>query len=308
MESFLTQLLFSTVRISTPLLSASLGELYGERAGMTNIGLDGIMILGSFCGWYASLKLGSPAAGLLVGALVGILINMVYAVASVSLKADQIVIGMALGILCTGIAAFLFKLGFGISDSLVGTAIMKPYALPLLSKIPILGNSLFNQTPITYFIFLFVPLTAFFFNKTKFGLNYRSVGENPKASDSLGINVIGIKYLGCIMCGALAGMGGAFFTTCWVESYNDGLIVGRGFIALAAVIFGRWSPVGIMGACLLFGLADAMQLRLQLLASNVPYQWLAMIPYVLTVVALAIMGGKRSGPKAKSKPYYKEER
>lgn len=306
MESFLGQLFFSTVRISTPLMAAGLGELYGERAGMRNIGIDGIMILGSFCGWFASYQTQSPAIGILVGALAGILINMIYAATTVSLKADQIVMGMALGILCTGLAAFMFKLGFGISDSLVGTGIMKAWPIPGLSSIPIIGPGLFSHAPVVYIVILLVPVTAFFFNKTKFGLNYRSVGENPKASDSLGINVVGVKYLGCIICGALVGLGGAFFTTCWVESYNDGLIVGRGYIALAAVIFGRWNPWGILGASLLFGLADAVQLRLQIMFTGVPYQWLAMIPYVLTVVALAIMGGKRSGPKAMAKPYYKE--
>ena len=307
-ETFISQLLFSTVRTGTPLLAAGLGELYGERAGMRNIGLDGIMVLGAFCGWFASYSTQSPVIGVIVGGLAGVAINMIYAATSVSLKADQIVMGMALGILCTGVAAFLFKLGFGISDNLVGTAIMKPWPVPGLSKIPFIGHGLFEHAPLVYVIFLLVPITAWFFNKTKFGLNYRSVGENPKAADSLGINVVGVKYLGCILCGLLAGIAGAFFTTCWVESYNDGLIVGRGYIALAAVIFGRWSPVGIMGASMLFALADAAQARLQIMAQGVPYQWLAMIPYVLTIVALAIMGGKRSGPKAMAKPYYKEER
>ena len=159
-----------------------------------------------------------------------------------------------------------------------------------------------------YFAYLMVIFTGIFFNKTKKGLNYKAVGEYPKAAETLGINVVRQKYVACIICGALAGIGGAYLTTCYVNTYSDGVVAGRGFIALSAVIFGRWSSGGVLLACLLFGFCDALQLRLQILSTSTPYQLFQMIPYVCTLVALAMFGIKKAGPKANGKPYLREER
>ncbi len=304
----MSELMLSTVRMATPILIVALAELYSERAGQVNIGLDGIMVFGSLIGFLVSYMTGSPYLGILAGAVGGILINMVYAFCTIHLGAEQIVYGMAINIFAPALASFIYKIYFGISSSLVQATLMASVPIPFLSDIPILGRVFFNHTPIVYFAYLLVPLTFVFFNKTKAGLNYKAVGEYPKAAESLGINVIRQKYLACIICGAIAGVGGAYLTTCYISTYSDGVVSGRGFIALSAVIFGRWMPAGVLVAALLFGFADALQLRLQIMNSNVPYQLLAMIPYLCTLFALAFFGIKKAGPKANGRPYFREER
>lgn len=306
--NFIQELLLSTVRMATPILIVALAELYSERAGQVNIGLDGIMAFGALAGFMVCYTTGNPYLGILAGALGGILINMVYAFCTITLGAEQIVYGMAINIFAPAIASFLYKVHFGISSTLVQATLMTPVSIPLLSKLPVLGPVLFKHTPIVYFVYLLVPLSFLFFQKTKAGLNFRAVGEYPKAAESLGINVVRQKYLACILCGALAGIGGAYLTTCYISTYTDGVVSGRGFIALSAVIFGRWMPGGVLLAALLFGFTDALQLRLQVLSSHTPYQLLAMIPYLCTLFVLAFFGIKKAGPKANGKPYFREER
>jgi general nucleoside transport system permease protein len=305
---FIQDLMLSTVRMATPILIVALGELYSERAGLVNIGLDGIMAFGALIGFLVSYITGSPYLGILAGATGGILINMVYAFCTIQLGAEQIVYGMAINIFSPALASFIYKIYFGINSTLIQANLMKEIPIPFLSQIPGIGPVLFNHTPILYLIYLMVPLTFIFFNKTKAGLNFKAVGEFPKAAESLGINVIRQKYLACIICGALAGIGGAYLTTCYISTYSDGVVSGRGFIALSAVIFGRWMPGGVLFAALLFGFTDALQLRLQVMSSGTPYQLLAMLPYLCTLFVLAFLGIKKAGPKANGKPYFREER
>lgn len=306
--SFIQDLMLSTVRMATPILIVALAELYSERAGMVNIGLDGIMAFGSLIGFLVSYITGNPYLGILAGAAGGILINMVYAFCTIHLGAQQIVNGMAINIFAPALASFIYKIYFGINSSLIKATLMVAVPIPFLCKIPVLGKVLFNHTPIVYLAFLLVPFTYVFFTKTKAGLNYKAVGEYPKAAESLGVNVILKKYIACIICGAIAGIGGAYLTTCYISTYTDGVVSGRGFIALSAVIFGRWMPSGILIAALLFGFTDALQLRLQVMSSTTPYQLLAMIPYLSTLFVLAFLGIKKAGPKASGKPYFREER
>jgi simple sugar transport system permease protein len=306
--NFIQELMLSMVRMATPILIVALAELYSERAGLVNIGLDGIMAFGSLVGFLTSYITGDPYLGILAGAVGGILINMVYAFCTITLGAEQIVYGMAINIFAPALASFIYKIYFGINSSLINSTLMSSLPIPLLSKIPILGNVMFNHTPIVYLAYLLVPITFVFFNKTKAGLNFKAVGEFPKAAESLGINVIRQKYLACTICGALAGIGGAYLTTCYISTYSDGVVSGRGFIALSAVIFGRWMPGGVLLAALLFGFTDALQLRMQVMSSGTPYQLLAMIPYLCTLFVLAFLGIKKAGPKANGRPYFKEER
>jgi len=306
--TFISELLLSMIRMATPILIVAIAELYSEKAGLVNIGLDGIMAFGSLVGFLVSYITGNPYLGLFAGAFGGIAINMVYAVCTIQLGAEQIVYGMAINIFAPAIASFIYKIYFGISSSLISAQLMKPLPIPVLSHIPYVGDVLFNHTPIVYLAYLLVPLTYVFFNKTRAGLNYTAVGEYPKAAESLGINVIRTKYIASIICGFLAGLGGAYLTTCYISTYSDGVVSGRGFIALSAVIFGRWAPGGVLLAALLFGFTDALQLRLQVLNSGMPYQLLAMIPYLCTLFVLAFFGIKKAGPKANGKPYFKEER
>ncbi|MEG1988655.1 MAG: ABC transporter permease [Oscillibacter sp.] len=302
------EILLSTLRMATPILLVALAELYSERAGLVNIGLDGIMAFGALAGFMVCFLTGSPFLGILAGAAGGILINMIYAFCTVSLCAEQIVYGMAINIFAPAVAAFIYRVYFGVSSTLAQGTLMQNIAIPFLKDIPVLGPIFFNQNPMVYFTYLMVPLTAIYFNRTKSGLNYKAVGEYPKAAETLGINVVRQKYIACIICGALAGIGGAYLTTCYVNTYSDGVVAGRGFIALSAVIFGRWSSGGVLLACLLFGFCDALQLRLQIMSTTTPYQLFQMIPYVCTLVALAVFGIKKAGPKSVGKPYQREER
>ncbi len=306
--TFFQELLLSTVRMATPILIVALAELYSERAGQVNIGLDGIMSFGALAGFLICYITGSPYLGILAGAAGGILINMVYAFCTITLGAQQIVYGMAINIFAPAFASFIYKIYFGINSTLAQATLMNAVPVPLLSRIPVIGTVLFNHTPIVYLAYLLVPFSFVFFSKTKAGLNYRAVGEFPKAAESLGINVIRQKYLACIICGALAGIGGAYLTTCYISTYSDGVVSGRGFIALSAVIFGRWMPGGVLLAALLFGFTDALQLRLQVMSSGTPYQLLAMLPYLCTLFVLAFFGIRKAGPMANGKPYFREER
>lgn len=179
-------------------------------------------------------------------------------------------------------------------------------SIPVLCDIPLIGPALFQCTPLTYFSVILLLFTIFFFKRTRIGLNYRAVGEYPKACETLGIHVIQQKYIGCAVCGALCGIGGGFLVTGYISSYSNGIVGGRGFIALAAVIFGGWQPVNILLAVLLFGFADALQLRLQLVFQEIPYQFLSMLPYICTLAALTFLRKRRLGPQSAGKPYIRE--
>ena len=307
--NFITNLIFASVRMATPLIFISLAELYSQRAGLTNIGLEGLATIGSLTGFMVSLMTNSPFMGVLAGMGAGIAVNMIFAVATITLCAEQIVYGMAINIFAPALAAFIYRVSFGSGSELVQVPLMNTLA-NMLGITP--GNFftrlLLDQTLMVYLAYALVLVTAVFFNRTKAGLNFKAVGEYPKAAATLGINVIGVKYLGSIICGALAGMGGAYLTTCYTSTYVDGNVAGRGFIALAAVIFGRWSAVGVLLACLFFGFCDALQIRLQVASYGLPYQFFQMIPYIATVVVLAVIGMKKAGPKSCGKPYRKEER
>lgn len=306
--STIPNLLATTIRMTVPLLFVAIAELFSERAGLVNIGLDGLMSIGALVGFLAGYYSGNAWVGVLAGMIAGIVVNLIYAVCTVTLCVDQTVTGMAINILAPAVATFTYKTAFGDSSSLVQGVEMAELDIPLLSSIPVIGEAFFQQTPLAYLAYLLVPLSAIFFNNMRAGVNYRAVGENPQAAETLGIDVIKTKYLACIICGALAGIGGAFLTLCYTSTYADGVVAGRGFISLSAVIFGRWLPSGTLIACLLFGFCDALQIVLQVSLPSVPYQLLQMLPYVVTLVALVIMGSKSAGPKANGQPYYREER
>ena len=306
--TFVSNLILAGVRMATPLIFLALAELYSQRAGLVHIGLEGLASIGSLVGFLVSLITGSPLLGMAAGAAAGILVNMIYSYATITLCAEQIVYGMAINIFAPALAAFIYRVYFGAGSELVQVALMETVAIPGLKDIPFIGPLLFDQTPMVYLAYALVIFTAIYFNKTKSGLNFKAVGEHPKAAATLGINVIGVRYAASVICGALAGMGGAYLTTCYTTTYVDGNVAGRGFIALAAVIFGRWSAGGVLLACLFFGFCDALQIRLQVGSFGVPYQFFQMIPYLATVVVLGVIGMRKAGPKASGKPYRREER
>ena len=307
--SFFSNLILASIRMATPLIFLSLAELYSQRAGLVHIGLEGLAAIGSLTGFLVSLITGSPLLGVAAGAAVGILVNMIYAYATIHLCAEQIVYGMAINIFAPALAAFIYRVYFGAGSELVQVGLMTTLSGMLgISSDNFLVRLLLDQTPMVYLAYGLVIFTAIYFNKTKSGLNYKAVGEYPKAAATLGINVVGVKYVASVICGALAGIGGAFLVTCYSTTYTDGNVAGRGFIALAAVIFGRWSAGGVLLACLFFGFCDAVQIRLQVGSYGIPYQFFQMIPYLATVVVLAVVGAKKAGLKGVGKPYLREER
>ena len=306
---FAANLILATVRMATPLIFLALAELYSQRAGLVHIGLEGLAAIGALVGFLVSLISGSPLLGVLSGAAAGIIVNLLYAVATVTFCAEQIVYGMAINIFAPALAAFIYRVYFGAGSELVQVGLMSTLSQSLgIQSNNFIVQLFLDQTPMVYLAYILVIVTVIYFNRTKSGLNYKAVGEYPKAAATLGINVIGVKYVASILCGALAGMGGAYLTTCYANTYVDGNVAGRGFIALAAVIFGRWTGGGVLLACLFFGFCDALQIRLQVGSFGIPYQFFQMIPYVATIVVLALLGMKKAGPKGVGKAYLPEER
>lgn len=293
---------------AVPILLAALGEVFSERAGLVNIGLEGIMAVGAFVAFAVGKVTGNLWLGLLAGMAAGVAVNMIYAFCAITLCSDQTVTSMAVNILAPAIALFGYNLFVGSNPDNATGAQMASIAIPVLSDIPIIGNGLFDQTLLAYLAFLLVPCVSFFFKRFRAGLSFRSVGENPQAAETLGINVIRVKYLACVVCGALTAAGGAFLTICYTPIYTDGIVAGRDFIALATVIFGRWSAVGVMLASLLFGFFDGLNVALQASFQSAPVMFFKMIPYVFTIIALMFFGSKHGGPKACGKPYFRESR
>lgn len=293
---------------AVPILLAALGEVFSERAGLVNIGLEGIMAVGAFVAFAVGKVTGNLWIGLMVGMLAGVLVNLIYAFCTVTLCSDHVVTSMAINILAPAVALFGYNLFVGANSANATGSQMASLAIPGLSDIPIVGNGLFNQTLLAYLAFLLVPVVSFFFKRCRAGLSFRSVGENPQAAETLGINVVRTKYVACVVCGALAAAGGAFLTLCYTPIYTDGIVMGRGFIALATVIFGRWSAVGVMGASLLFGFFDGLNVALQAQFQAAPVMFFKMIPYVFTIIALLFFGSKHAGPKANGQPYFRESR
>lgn len=305
----ISEVLLSTIRMATPLIFLALAELYSQRAGLVHIGLEGLAAIGSLIGFLVSLITGSPLLGVAAGAAAGILTNMIFAYATITLCAEQIVYGMAINIFAPALAAFIYRVYFGAGSELVQVELMNTLGQSLgIQSDNFVVRLFLDQTPMVYLAYVLVIFTVIYFSRTKSGLNYKAVGEYPKAAATLGINVIGVKYVASIICGALAGMGGAYLTTCYTNTYSDGNIAGRGFIALAAVIFGRWTGGGVLLACLFFGFCDALQIQLQVGSYGIPYQFFQMIPYLATVVVLALLGMKKAGPKGVGKAYLPEER
>lgn len=303
--TFIIALLSASIRLSVPILFAALGGMYSELSGVSNIGLEGIMLIGAFTGVVGSYYTGSYWMGALVAVLCGILIAALFSYITVKIKINQIVSGVAINLLAVGLTSFFFRALFGITTVPITVEAFKPLEIPLLSSIPIIGEVLFKQTALAYIAFLLVPLSAFILYKTAWGLSIRTVGEHPMAADTVGISVNKVRTICVLLSGALGGLGGAFLSLGQFNMFVDNMVSGRGFIAVAAVIFGKWSPKGILLASLLFGFADALQIRIQMSGFNIPYQFLLMFPYVLTVIAVTGIVGRTSSPKALGRPYEK---
>jgi ABC-type uncharacterized transport system permease subunit len=289
-------------RLATPIIFAALGEVFSERAGVLNIGIEGMMLMGAFTGFVAAFTTGSIALGLVAGILGGMALGLVFAFFAITVKADQIVVGAAINLIGLGLTAFLFRTYFVATGK--GVDIAQPLALPFLADLPFFGEALFRQNAIVYATIPAVFVAWLVMFRTSFGLTLRAVGEHPKAVDVVGRSVAAYRY-GAVLIGAgLAGLGGAFLTLGHSNQFVEGIASGRGFIALAVVVFARWSPLGAFFVSLLFGLFYALQLQLQAQpAFGVPYQAFQALPYVMTIVALVLVRNRRGAPTMLGVPY-----
>lgn len=298
-----TDFLQAAVRTASPIFIAAVGLVFTGRAGITNIGVEGTMLMGCLGAVVGSYYTGSAGLGLLVAMGVGLLLGLLFAYLVVTVKADQIVMGMAINLLGLGATTTFFRIIFKISTVPPQVPSFASLRIPLLADIPIIGPALFDQVPVVYLGFLLVAAAYGVLFRTTWGLNVRAVGEHPRAVDTVGINVFGVRYAACLVDGLMAGLAGGYLSLGLLHGFTENMVAGRGFIALAAVTFGRWNPLGALAASMLFGAGDALQLRLQAAGFHVPYQFMLMVPYVLTMVALAGLVGRSRPPAATGKAY-----
>lgn len=302
-NALLTALVSSTVAMAVPLLLAGLGELIAERAGVLNIGLEGMMLIGAFAAMAGTVGSGTPAFGIVLATLIGAALGLVFAVFVVLLNANQVVAGAALNIFALGITGVAYRAMFGVTGSALTVAGLSPYGVPFLRDLPVVGESMFDQTLLGYGAFLLVPCVAFALHSTLPGLRLRMAGENPRAAATQGVAVRRTRIVALVLCSTLAALGGAYLAVVYSRTFIEGMSAGRGFIALAIVILGRWRATGIMAAALFFGLATALQFHFQALNLPLPYQFFLILPYVVTLLVLAGYAGRARAPAALGQPY-----
>mgnify|MGYP001224226290 CR=1 FL=1 len=304
--SFIGGLIESAIRTGCPIMLCGLGCLFCAKCGIINFAMEGVMTMGAFFGVYGSYLTGNPWIGLLMGIVAGVAANLILGVMAITVKVNQVVVGAGLNSLCLGLSSYLLTACYpnGVPTQVNGFNYISAGSL---SEIPIFGV-LFNQQVLTYIAFAMVPLIAYVINKTSFGMTLRACGEQPHAADSLGINVVKKRYIAVIISGVLGGMGGAALSLGQLSVFTIGMVAGRGYMAWSAVTIGRYGPVGVMLAALLFGVASALQVRMKAIGVAIPSQFFSMFPYVLTMIILASVVGRTVGPKAMGKPFIKGER
>lgn len=305
--TFFTAFFSAMVRMAVPLVYAGLGETVSEKSGILNIGMEGVMLSGAFFSFAGAFYSKSIFVGLICGALGGILISSIHAFLSIKLAQNQSVSGIALNIFVLGLTSFLYKI-MSAGQTYQQIETLSTIRIPLLSSIPIIGEAFFNQDILTYMVYILLILATIFYKRTSTGLAFESIGEYPRVADAAGIPVHKYQFISTTMNGALGGIGGAYLVLVQLGVFTENMISGRGYIALAAVILGRYTPFGMFGAALLFGAANALQIRLQALGVPLPTQALAMLPYIITLVALTGSVGKSNEPMSLSKPYIRGTR
>lgn len=304
----------AVIRLTTPLLLAATGGLVAERAGIVTFGMEGMMLMGAVAGVIGSYLTGSVWGGLALAMVAGVVVALALAFMAVTIGANQVVSAVALNIGALGLSSTLYALVFagGKSGEVVQTVIKVPslsvLKIPVLGDLPILGPILFNQLPLVYLALLMAPVVWFVLYRTTWGLKIRAVGEHPHAADTVGINVVQVRYLTLIFTGIMAGLAGAFLSIGQLNTFQENMSAGRGFIAYTAIVFGKWEPWGVFLGTLLFGLADALQLRIQALNLAIPYQFLVAFPYLVTLLVLVLFVGKATWPAASGQPFKRESK
>ena len=306
--AFIVPLLSAGVRMAMPILLAATGEIYAERSGVLNINLEGQMLMGAFASFVVGYLTKNLFLALCAGALAGMLLALLMAIACTLWHCQHVVMGITLNMFALGFTSFWYRVIFGVTTAPpradVGTSTTP---LPLLSKIPWLGEILFSQNFIFYFAVVLVAVSYFVLFKTQFGLQIRAAGEYPRAAETMGANVMRMRLVSMGICGLLAGLGGSYLSLISLNYFMDNITASRGFIALAIVIFGKWNPWLVLGASLLFGTTDALQLRLQAAGVAAPYQLMLMLPYVLTIVVMVLTSKRSHSPAALGQDYEREK-
>lgn len=305
--SFLTAFLSAAVRLAVPLMYAGLGETISEKSGILNIGMEGVMLSGAFFSFAGAWYSGSMIVGLFFGILGGVGVSALHALLTVKLAKDQSVSGLALNMMMIGVTSFLYKLvSSGQGYQQIET--FPTIKIPLLSQIPLIGEAFFNRDILTYLLYILLVIGTLFYKKTKLGLSFISVGEHPRAAASAGVPVHRYQWISMLINGICGGIGGAYLVLVQLGVFTENMTSGRGYIALATVILGRYTPFGMFGAALLFGAANALQIRLQTIGVSISPYLLAILPYAITLIAMMGAIGKNSQPASLGKPYIKGSR
>lgn len=304
-----TDFITSAVRMAIPLHIAAMGLVVSERAGMMNIGVEGVMLMGAFAGYTGAKLTGNYWFGIMLAILVSVLIVSIFAITTITYKAKQVIVGAAINLLSAGLSSFLYRLFFyntGRLNDGVGAPSFSNLRIPVLSDIPVLGPLFFNYNIIVYFALAMTVILWLIMNKTSWGMMITAVGEHPKAADSLGINVVMVRYIATAFSGAMFGIAGAYLSIAQAAAFGENMTTGRGFIAMAVVILGKWNPTGVLAGALLFGGANALQLLFQISGVAVPKNIIMMVPYIATIIAVMLVSKKKvTAPAALGVPYEK---
>lgn len=303
-STVLIGILASGIRLATPYLYAAIGETFGQRSGVLNLGVEGQMLLGAFASFYVVFITGSLGLGLLAAVAVGAVMGLAMAFVTVNLRAQQGISGIGFYLFGLGMSDLLFQRLLGTVETVSGFSRVH---IPVLSDIPVLGEILFRQNVLVYGAFALVPVAWFVLNKTTFGLKIRAVGENPEAADSLGVSVARVRYFTITLGGMLSGVAGASLSIALLNVFQQNMTSGLGFIAVALVYFGAWRPWGVLGGALLFSMVNSLQLWVQVLGIPIPSDIAVMMPYVLTIFALVVTVSRVRGPSALTKPFGRED-
>lgn len=302
LQDFVTVLLSAGLIAAVPLLLAALGETFAERAGLLNLGLEGMMLLGAFGGFFVALNSGSTWAGLAAGLGIGLMVGLLFGWLTITLQVDQVIVGLGLTIFGGGLTGFLFRDLYGQQFPTLAASAQK-ISVPFLSSIPILGPALFQQQLVVYLTWGLVAVFAFILTRTRFGLEIRAVGESPLAADAAGVNVARTRYLAILIGGMMAGLGGAFLSVGDLNFFVPGMTVGQGFIAIAIAMLGKWRPYRVFIGAVLFGLLRSLANGLQIIGVNIQPEFILMLPYLGIIVALVLLAGRTSLPAALGVPY-----
>jgi ABC-type uncharacterized transport system permease subunit len=302
--SVIAGILTSAIRLATPYLYAAIGETFSQRSGVVNLGVDGIMLMGAYTSFFVVLTTGNIWFGLLAAIAAGLMMGLLMSLISVTLKAEQGISGIGLYMFGLGLSSLLFKTTIGTVKTVIGFQSIK---IPVLGDIPVIGAIFFNHSLLVYGAFLLVPLAWWVLEKTTWGLKIKSVGQNPAAADSLGVNVDKVRYASVCIGSMLAGIAGASLSISLLNLFQENLTAGMGFIAVALVYFGNWKPQGILLGALLFSSVNAFQLWMQVLGVKIPSDVAIMLPYILTIAALAVAVRRVQQPAALNKPFERGE-